>query len=73
VLGFSEVISPAESRVTVVLVAACAELSAPTEKAPAKSAVAAAVATARNAKFLFMLIFLLIVWTARAAPLIASE
>jgi hypothetical protein len=56
VLEFNDVMSAPESRVTVVEVAACAGASAPTVKAPASSAVDAAVAKARNAKFLFMLI-----------------
>jgi hypothetical protein len=73
VLEFNDDMSAVESRVTVDFFAACAGASAPTEKAPASSEVAAAVAKARNAMFLFMLIFLLIVWTARAASLIASE
>jgi hypothetical protein len=73
VLEFKDVMSAPESRVTVLEVAACAGASAPTENAPARSADDATVAKARNAKFLFMLIFLLIVWTARAASLIASE
>jgi hypothetical protein len=51
---FNEVISPAESRVTVDLVAACAGVSAPTERAVATIAVDAKAATARNASFLFI-------------------
>lgn len=65
--------SAPESRVTVELVAACAGVSAPTENAPARSADDATVAKARNTKFLFMLIFLLLVWTARASPITTSE
>ncbi len=65
--------SAPESRVTVVEVAACAGASAPTENAPARSADDATVARARNAKFLFILILLLIVWTARVASLTTSE
>jgi hypothetical protein len=73
VLEFKDVISAPESRVTVVLVAACAGVSAPTVNAPASSADDATVAKARNAKFLFILIILLIVWTARASPLTTPE
>ena len=65
--------SAPESRVTVELVAACAGVSAPTVNAPARSADDATVAKARNAKFLFILIFLLIVWTARASPISTRE
>ena len=64
VLEFNDEMSAVESRVTVDFVAACAEVSAPAEKAPARRAVDAAVAKARIAKFLLMLICLLLVWTA---------
>jgi hypothetical protein len=63
VLEFNDEMSAVESRVTVDLVAACAEVSAPAENAPARRAVDAAVAKARSAKFLFILIYLLLVWT----------
>jgi hypothetical protein len=56
VLEFSDVMSPVDSRVTVDLVAAEAGASAPAERPTATSAVAAAAAIERNARFTFIFI-----------------